>query len=38
MKRENYEETAEAPVVLDGIPQGSIAVRDILPKRKASEV
>jgi Uma2 family endonuclease len=37
MKREDYEETAEAPVVLDGVPQGRLAVRDILPKRKASE-
>jgi len=37
MKREDYDETVEVPVVLDGMPHGSIAVRDILPKRKASE-
>jgi Uma2 family endonuclease len=37
LKREDFEETAEVPVVLDGVPQGSIAVRDILPKRKAGE-
>jgi Uma2 family endonuclease len=37
MKREDYEETAEVPVVLDGVLQGSIAVRDIRPRRKASE-
>ena len=34
LKREDYEESAQIPVVLDGVVQGSIAVSDILPKRK----
>ena len=34
LKREDYEESAQVPVVLDGVVQGSIAVSDILPKRK----
>ncbi len=35
LKREDYEETAQVPVVLDGVDQGTIAVDDILPTRKA---